>query len=159
VTQHRRHFGSVEYRSNRVWAASLAVLLGLAILCSPLLAHHGAAGYDYSVPRKTLKGTVSQFSWQNPHSLLFLDVKDDKGNLVVWSMELNNPGNLVELGWSHNSLKPGDEVTVTFNPAKNGKPNGICVDVSFADGRKLRSNQGCVQGDLKSFDELRQLGK
>lgn len=139
-------------------ARSFVLVISLAIACGPALAHHGAVGYDYSVPRKTLKGTVEQFTWQNPHTLLLLDVKDDKGNVVVWIMELNNPGNLVELGWTHSSLKPGDEVTVTFNPAKS-KPNGICADVLFADGRKLHSSQGCVQGNLKSFDELRQLDK
>jgi hypothetical protein len=142
----------------RKWAPSLALVVGLAMVCGPVLAHHGAVGYDYSVPRKTLKGTVEQFTWQNPHTLLLLEVKDEKGNVVVWTMELNNPGNLVELGWTHTSLKAGDEVTVNFNPAKS-KPNGICVDVLFADGRKLHSSQGCVQGSLKSFDELRQLDK
>src|SRR5207244_13539800 len=76
-----------------------------------------------------------------------------KGNVVVWTMELNNPGNLVELGWTHSSLKPGDEVTVTFNPAKS-KPNGICVDVLFADGRKLHSSQGCVQRSEEHTSEL-----
>ena len=149
---------SARYRMKRDLARSLVLVISLAIACGPALAHHGAVGYDYSVPRKTLKGTVEQFTWQNPHTLLLLDVKDDKGNVVVWTMELNNPGNLVELGWTHSSLKPGDEVTVTFNPAKS-KPNGICVDVLFADGRKLHSSQGCVQGNLKSFDELRQLDK
>jgi hypothetical protein len=142
----------------RKWAPSLALVVGLAMVCGPVLAHHGAVGYDYSVPRKTLKGTVEQFTWQNPHTLLLLEVKDEKGNVVVWTMELNNPGNLVELGWTHTSLKAGDEVTVNFNPAKS-KPNGICVDVLFADGRKLHASQGCVQGSLKSFDELRQLDK
>jgi len=140
------------------WASSFALVAGLVMAGGSVLAHHGAVGYDYSVPRKTLKGKVSQFTWQNPHTLLLLDVKDEKGNVVVWTMELNNPGNLVELGWSHSSLKPGDEVTVTFNPAKS-KPNGICVDVFFPNGRKLHSSQGCVQGNLKSFDELRQLDK
>ena len=140
------------------WAKSLALVASLAIPGAPALAHHGAVGYDYSVPRKTLKGSVEQFTWQNPHSLLLLDVKDDKGNVTVWTLELNNPGNLIELGWNHRSLKPGDEVTVTFNPAKS-KPNGICVDVLLTDGQKLHSSQGCVSGNLKSFDELRQLDK
>jgi hypothetical protein len=143
----------------RRWSPYFGIILGLAMPWVPALAHHGAAGYDYNVPRKTLKGTVSQFTWQNPHSLLFLDVKDDKGDVVVWSMELNNPGNLVELGWTHTSLKPGDQVTVTFNPAKNNKPIGICVDLLFPDGRRLHSSQGCVSENLKSFDELRQLDK
>ena len=147
-----------ECRMRYLPGLKLALLTALALAGSPLFAHHGAVGYDYTVPRKTLKGTVEQFTWQNPHTLLLLDVKDDKGNVTVWTMELNNPGNLVELGWTHSSLKPGDEITVTFNPAKS-KPNGICADVLFADGRKLHSSQGCVGGDLKSFDELRQLNK
>jgi hypothetical protein len=134
------------------------LIVGLALCCGSALAHHGAVGYDYGAPRKTLKGTVEQFTWQNPHSLLLIDVKDDKGNVVVWTMELNNPGNLVELGWTHSSLKPGDEVSVTFTPAKT-KPNRICADVVFADGRKLHSSQGCVSENLKSFDELKQLDK
>jgi len=137
---------------------AFVLLLGLVMICEPVMAHHGAVGYDYSAPRKTLKGTVEQFTWQNPHSLLLLDVKDENGKIAVWTLELNNPGNLVELGWTHSSLKPGDEITVTFNPAKS-KPNGICVDVMFPDGRKLHSSQGCVSDNLKSFDELRQLDK
>ena len=139
-------------------ALILICIVGCSLLCGPALAHHGAVGYDYSVPRKTLKGTVEQFTWQNPHTLLLLDVKDEKGNVVVWTLELNNPGNLIELGWNHRSLKAGDEITVNFNPAKS-KPNGICVHVLLADGQKLHSSQGCVSGNLKSFDELRQLGK
>jgi hypothetical protein len=129
------------------------------MVCGPVMAHHGAAGYDYSVPRKTLKGTVARFAWQNPHAQIFLDVKDANGNVVVWAMELNNPGNLIELGWTHTSVRIGDELTVTFNPGKEGRRVGICVDVLFADGRKLHANQGCVQGKLGSFDELQQLDK
>lgn len=135
-------------------ATFFALLVGLVIVCGPAMAHHGSQGYDYSVPRKMLKGTVAQFAWQNPHSQIYLDVKDDKGNVVSWAMELNNPGNLVGLGWTHSSVKAGDEVTVTFNPGKNGRPVGICVDVLFADGRKLHSTQGCI-GKLGSYDELR----
>ena len=61
-------------------------------------------------------------------------------------MELNNPGNLVPLGWTHSSLKVGDEVTLTFYPGKEGKPVGICVDVLTADGRKFHATQGCGLG-------------
>src|SRR5260370_9250265 len=139
------------------WAPYFTLPVALAMFCRSALAHHGAVGYDYDAPRKTLKGTVEQFTWQNPHTLLFFQVKDNQGNVVVWTMELNNPGNLVELGWTHSSLKPGDQVTVTFTPATNGKPNGICADVVFADGRKLHSSQDCVTADLTSFNELRTL--
>jgi hypothetical protein len=135
-------------------ATSFALLLGLAMVCGPVMAHHGSQGYDFSAPRKTLKGIVSRYAWANPHAQLFVDVKDDKGNVVTWAMELNNPGNLVGLGWTHSSVKAGDEVTVTFNAGKEGRPIGICVDVVFADGRKLHSSQGCSGEQEGTFKEL-----
>lgn len=120
----------------------LALAIGLLLFCGPLVAHHGSQGYDFS-KRVTLKGTVARFVWANPHSQIFLDVKDDKGNVVNWAVELNNPGNLVRLGWTHVALKSGDEVTLILNPGKEGKSVGICADVLFPDGRKLHSTQGC----------------
>ncbi len=106
------------------------------------MAHHGSQGYDYT-KRITLKGTVALFVWANPHCQIFLDVKDDKSNVTNWGVELNNPGNLIRLGWTHVSLKDGDEVTLMFNPGKEGKRVGICADVIFPDGRKLHTTQGC----------------
>jgi hypothetical protein len=139
---------------NRKLIPSLALLIGMATLSIPVLAHHGSQGYDFVGPRKTLKGIVSRFAWENPHSQLYVDVKDEKGSVVTWAMELNNPGNLVTAGWTHSSFKTGDEVTVTFNPGLGGKPIGICVDVLFTDGRKLHSNQGCTDVKAGTFDEL-----
>jgi hypothetical protein len=119
------------------------IAMGLLAFCRPVVAHHGAQGYDFS-RRITVKGTVSRFVWANPHCQIYLDSKDDKGNVVNWGVELNNPGNLIRLGWTHGSLKDGDEVTLVFNPGKEGKPVGICADVVFADGRKLHTTQGCI---------------
>lgn len=143
---------------DKLAAAFVALAAGWAICSTPVLAHHGSAGYDYSVPRKTLEGTVSQFEWENPHAQIFLDVRDDQGRTTNWAMELNNPGNLVELGWSHSMVKVGDRIRVTFNPGKNGRRIGICVDAVLADGRKLHSSQGCVHGG-QTFDEVKQLDK
>jgi hypothetical protein len=120
----------------------LSLGISLLLFCRPVGAHHGSQGYDLT-KRITLKGTVSRFVWANPHSQIFLDVKDGKGNVVNWAIELNNPGNLVRLGWTHVALKTGDEVTLMFSPGKEGKPVGICADVVFPDGRKLHSTQGC----------------
>ena len=115
---------------------------GLLVFCGPVVAHHGSQGYDFT-KRISVKGTVSRFVWANPHCLIFLDAKDDKGKVVNWGVELNNPGNLIRLGWTHNSLKEGDGVTLEFHPGKDDKPVGICADVFFPDGRKLHSTQGC----------------
>jgi hypothetical protein len=141
------------------WAKLLAILAGVAAVYLPAVAHHGSQGYDLSGPRKTLKGIVSRYAWQNPHAQLYIDVKDDKGKVVTWAMELNNPGNLVGLGWTHSSIKEGDEVAVTFYPGKEGRPVGICVDVAFADGRKLHSSQGCSGEQEGTFKELYPQGK
>jgi hypothetical protein len=118
----------------------ISLAAGLLFFCGPVMAHHGSQGYDSS-RRISVKGTVSRFLWANPHCLIFLDSNDDKGKVVTWSIELNNPGNLIRLGWTHTALKEGDVVTVEFNPGKNDKPVGLCADVFFPDGRKLHSTQ------------------
>ena len=150
----------LKYRVKRPksWVFSLVAGVAVGVGCVPAMAHHGSAGYDYSAPRKTLTGTVTGFVWENPHSQIFLDVKDAKGNVTSWAMELNNPGNLIELGWTHNTLKPGEQATVSFNPGKQGRHIGICVDLLLANGRKLHASQGCVHGNLK-FNEERELNK
>lgn len=119
----------------------ISLAAGLLFFCGPVVAHHGSQGYDFT-KRISVKGTVSRFVWANPHCLIFLDAKDN-GKTVNWGVELNNPGNLIRLGWTHAVLKEGDEVTLVFNPGKDDKPVGICADVLFPDGRKLHSSQGC----------------
>ena len=131
----------------------IALAAGLLVFSGPVVAHHRAQGYDLT-KRISLKGTISQFVWANPHCQIYLDVKDDKGKVVNWAVELNNPGNLIRLGWTHTALKEGDEVTLTFSPGKEDKPVGICADVVFADGRKLHSSQGCTDTNQGTFDKL-----
>ena len=125
--------------------SKLIALVALAWACCcfavPVVAHHGSQGYDFT-RRITVKGTVSQFVWANPHCQIYLDAKDDKGKVVNWAVELNNPGNLIRLGWTHVALKTGDEVSLEFHPGKDGKPVGICADVLFPDGRKVTFDSG-----------------
>jgi len=85
----------------------------------------------------TLKGTIARFDFMNPHSLVYFDVKDDRGNVVHWVCESLPPGRAIRAGWKHDSLKPGDQVTVTFNPAKNGSPVGFLQKIVLADGKEL----------------------
>jgi hypothetical protein len=97
-------------------------------------AHHGTSAYD---PAKTLKlkGTVTSFEWVNPHASLEWDVKAENSEIEHWVVELTSPGMLTRSGWHHDSLKPGDEVTVYFHPTKSGTKLGIFQRVVFADGR------------------------
>ena len=102
----------------------------------PLWAHHGNAAYDDKNPI-AIKGTVTEFAWTNPHVQIYLDVKDDKGNIAHWSVETYSPGKLVRSGWSRDAVKPGDEVTITLIPAKNGVPVGFLRKLVFSDGKEL----------------------
>ena len=114
----------------------MAIFLGLVTVSIPLFAHHGAAAYD-TAKKITLKATVTEWVWANPHCFLKFDAKDDKGNVVHWALESSNPADMVNLGWSKQTFKPGDEVSVTFMPVKNGNPVGRIQQVVLADGRTL----------------------
>jgi len=99
-------------------------------------AHHSAAGIDRS-KTVTLSGTIKQFSWSNPHAWMEVDVPDDKGGMVTWTVEMTSPAYLVRAGWKSNSVKPGDKVSVAVRPLRNGDPGGLFVTVTLPDGRVL----------------------
>jgi hypothetical protein len=115
----------------------IAMVLGFLTVSVPLFAHHGAAAYD-TTKKLALKGTVTEWFWANPHCFLRFDVKDDKGNVVHWAVEASNPSDMVNLGWSKQSFKPGDEVTVTLEPVKNGLPIGRVEQVVLPNGQILK---------------------
>ena len=115
-----------------------AIVLALAIsmVSLPLFAHHGNAAYD-DTKTVTLKGTVTQWLWANPHCVLHLDVTDDSGQVVPWIVETENPTSMFNIGWTKISMKPGDQVTVTALAVKNGQHIGRIVDISLPNGQKL----------------------
>ena len=119
---------------------SFLMLVGLLVASLPLLAHHGGVTYDTS-KQVTLKGTIAEFEWTNPHSQVHLDVTDEKGNIVHWNFETQPPSILVHAGWTSKSLKPGDQVTLVARPAKNGSPIGLLSKVVRADGEELTPNE------------------
>jgi hypothetical protein len=114
----------------------LALTLGAFTLAVPLLAHHGNAAFDVG-KRVTVTGTVTEWLWANPHCWLKVDVKDDKGNITHWVAETNNAPDMIERGWSMHTFKPGDEVTLTVEPVKNGRPAGKVLEVVLPNGQKL----------------------
>jgi hypothetical protein len=114
----------------------LTIFLALLAVSAPVLAHHGGAAYD-TEKRISVKATVTEWVWSNPHCFLKIDAKDDKGNVVHWALETSNPSDMVNLGWSKQSFKPGDEVTVTFMPVKNGAPVGRIQQVVLVNGQTL----------------------
>src|SRR5258705_11171007 len=132
-------------RRRRWRARSMAVrkiFLGVVIaadvllLSVPLFAHHGAAALDTG-KEVTLKGTVTEWIWSNPHCFLQFDAKDDTGTVRNWAVETQNPTAMTQRGWSRTSFKAGDAVTVTLEPVKNGQPIGRLLTIVLANGEKL----------------------
>jgi Family of unknown function (DUF6152) len=117
-----------------------AFLAGLAVLvlgAGSVVAHHSfAAEYDANKPI-TLKGTVSKVEWMNPHARFYVDVKDEKGVVTNWNLELASPNVLVRNGWTRHALKVGDEVTVEGSLAKDGSKMANARVVRLADGRRV----------------------
>jgi len=119
----------------------VVLVASLLLVCSSALAHHGNSAYDEE-HWITLSGTVTEFVWSNPHCQIFVDVKDAKGSVVNWAIESQSPGILRRNNWTRNSLKTGDQITITLAPAKNGAPVGFSGEkngkVVFTDGRVLK---------------------
>jgi hypothetical protein len=114
----------------------LVLGIGVSILSLPLFAHHGNAAYD-AKSQITLKGTVTQWVWANPHCVIQFDVTDESGQVVHWSAETENPTTMTHQGWSRQSFKPGDQITLTVITVKNGKPIGRIVEAVLANGQRL----------------------
>ena len=112
--------------------------LALLIASLPVFAHHGVAAYD-TTKELTLTGTVKDWLWANPHCVLQFDSTDSHGQVAHWMMETGNPSDLVNNGWTRQALKPGDRISVTVQPAKNGKPIGRIVEVVLPNGQRLRT--------------------
>jgi translation initiation factor IF-1 len=112
-------------------------LLVLAALCAlPVAAHHSGAMYE-STRTQTITGKVTEFNWVNPHSSIKVEVTGTDGKAEIWLVEMNTPQNLVRSGWKRTTIKPGDEVTVTLRPMRNGQPGGSYVSIKLADGTVL----------------------
>jgi hypothetical protein len=126
----------MEYKAKNLLAAVALVL----VLAGSTFAHHGLSAYDEPNP-VTLKGTVTEFAWANPHAQIYFDVISDKGGVAHWGCETLNPARLLKAGWTRHSLKPGDEITITLIKAKSGAPVGFLRKLKLVDGTELTVNR------------------
>jgi hypothetical protein len=122
--------------------ARKTILLGIFALMTvsiPAFAHHGNAAYENK--RMSLRGTVTAWIWTNPHVFLKIDVKDDQGNITHWTGELVAPSNIINFGFTPDTFKAGDEVTmVTTNVARNGAPVARLSAIMLANGKVMKTN-------------------
>ena len=114
-----------------------AVGLGMLLASVPAIAHHSfAAEFDAAKPIK-LTGSVTKVEWMNPHTYFYIDVKDEKGQVTNWGLEMGSLNGLMRQGWTRNSMKIGDQVTVEGSAAKDGSNIGNARSVTLSNGQRL----------------------
>jgi hypothetical protein len=125
--------------------------VGVLLICGTMYAHHGSASaFDYT-SRITVKATVTEYDWTNPHVLLKYDVKNDKGETEHWTMEMPSPGTLVGAGVYKSTFKTGDAVLASFVGAKDNRPYASCGEIVIvANEQKVNAAQcfGVPNNDL-----------
>ena len=116
----------------------------LSVMDVPLLAHHGrGASYDNS-KITTIQGTVTEWTWRNPHVALYVDVKEADGKVTNWGFESQNVGSLSKLGITKNTFRAGQQITVKFNPSRGGAPVGVIRRVYDTNGKELLAFGGSI---------------
>ena len=115
------------------------LVAGLLMVASPIVAHHGTGiSYDLTKQPITAKAIVTEYKWANPHIQIFIDVKDDKGNVEQWSIEGNSPYNWARMGWNRKTLKAGDEIVITFYPSKLATVHAVVIAKAItSDGKEI----------------------
>src|SRR5579864_14724 len=120
----------------------LKLFAGLAVLgmvSAPVFAHHGTSAYD-TTKLITVKGTVSDFQFNNPHVMISVDAKDDKGKVETWISEANSPNVLTRHGWDRDIIKKGDQITIIGYRPKNGARTLRLQKVVLSNGQELDPN-------------------
>ena len=119
---------------------ALLLVLTAVIGESVAFAHHSPVVFDQA-RKLSITGTVTEFKWGNPHSWIHLEVKDEKGEVGNWGVEMNPANNLARDGWRASTLKPGDTITVTVHPLRNNEKGGQFLSVKLPNGT-IMGNQG-----------------
>jgi hypothetical protein len=117
-----------------IWKAGLLAAAIALSVAAPALSHHSHTMFDHTKD-VTVVGTVTEFVFRNPHVFLYLDVRNDNGETVNYSVEMSNIPNMITRGFGQTTFKPGDKVTAKVHPLKDGRPGGNYVTITAADGK------------------------
>ncbi len=120
-------------------AAPLSLII--ALFAFPAFGHHSITMYDRTV-ETSITGTVTEWEWTNPHCWLHVLVEDENSTARLWTLEANSTGQMARGGWTADSVKAGDQVTVIMNPIRDGARAGRLGSVRFSDGRVLHRAGG-----------------
>ena len=119
--------------------ATTAGLAALLMVAAPIFAHHGTSAYD-TTKLTTVKGMVTDFQFNNPHVMISVETKDDKGKVEMWTSEANSPNVLTRHGWDRDIIKKGDQITIIGNRPKNGAKTLRLQKVVLSNGQELDPN-------------------
>jgi len=120
----------------RIRTALLAAALAVVGAHSANAHHSFAAEFDANSPLE-LTGTVTKVAWANPHTFFYIDVTTAKGDVENWALEMGSPNGLMRRGWTRDSMKIGDVVTVMGSRAKDGSFKGNARSVTLSTGKRL----------------------
>ena len=135
----------------RVFRALSFILIAPLLTASVTLAHHSFAMFDRSV-EKVATGTVVRWAFSTPHSWLYMNIKEG-GKETLWSFEGSAPPSLLQRGVTGNSFKPGETITISYCPLKDGRPGGGLGWVRLADGTFLNPSDGGCDGSAKAIEK------
>jgi hypothetical protein len=130
-------------KHSSLFAILAAGLIAAAV--SPALAHHSFSAFDVA-NQKTITGKVKQVDWTNPHIWIWVDVQNDKGSADTYGFEGMSPNFLGRRGWTKNTLKTGDTITIAYRPMKDGSKGGMFMNGKMASGKVLTGG-GAGEGE------------
>lgn len=120
----------------RIKTTPITLIIAALAAVLPAAAHHSFEMFDMS-KATTITGTIKEFQWTNPHTFTFIDVPNDKGGTDTWAIEGMSPNFLGRRGWTKHTLSPGDKVTITIAPLKDGQKGGTFLKATLADGKEM----------------------